>query len=300
MKTIFLLLLLFVLSTSPLLARETGEDILSFMLNTREELEEEYFSWIASRIIYETSRKYSRSVVDVLHLYQELFSYPDEIPTDQEGWLQELGFEKRNNHWYYAEEPVLAEGRLFTASEVAKAYREIYFGDSEAEVRKKLKEDLGYQGEVLMPVISIAGAPFIMNFSFYQDQLYQLLITHKETRFADDTFRFWDGINHQEILYQVIYSQYGEPSSFRELTLSSMEPPYDGRVAWSSTWGPEKTGGEKEIRTGINYVSFKGTLCITYLPLLAEKEGYPLITKEKESPPDESVDERIQDAGKDF
>lgn len=300
MKTMFLLFLFLFFLISPLSAEDAGEDILSFMINLNEELQEEYQIWLQSRIIYAASNKYRRSVEDVLQLYHEIFPGSILSSQDHTAQLKVLGFEKQGEDWYYEGEMMGTEGRLFTASEVVKAYREINFGDSQAAVREKLKSDLGYTGELLMPEISITGVPFLMSFSFYQDQLYQVLIQHKETRFTDDIYKFWDGVNFQNILYQVISSQYGEPSFSQKLTLSLMEPPYDGRVAWSSVWGPEKTGGEKKIRIGINYVSYKATLLIEYLPLAAEKEGISLIKAVEEMQEEERLGDHIQEAGEDF
>lgn len=297
-RSLLVLLLLFIL-ISPLLAGEIpeGEDIFSYMIQLREELEEEYVHWLMSRLLYETSRRYQRSVFDVLTLYDEIFVEESPHLDDRER-LERLGFEQRDGEWYFEGERIISKGRMITSSEVIKAYRDIDFGDSEALVREKLREDLGYDQEMLMPEITIAGEPFILTFNFYEDRLYQIWIQHKETRFTEDIFRFGDGVKYQDILFQVISSQYGAPSFYQEITFSCLEPPYDGRAAWSSIWGPEKTGGEKIIRIGINYVSFKGTLMIEYLPLAAKRRGITYI----QDIDDDLVetDTEIYDSSKDF
>lgn len=294
-----LLVLLFLSLLSPyLLAVEMGEDIYSYMAQLREDLEEEYLNWLKSRILYETSKRYQRSVLDVLSLYDQIFLEEESLYLDELEQLERLGFVERDGEWYFEGERVVSKRRLFSSSEVIRAYRNFDFGDSEAVVREKLKKDFGYTQERLMPEIQIAGDPFILTFSFYEDRLYQIWIQHKETRFTEDIFRFADGVKYMDVLFQVISSQYGEPSFYQELTLPSLEPPYDGRAAWSSIWGPAKTGGEKVIRIGINYVSFKGTLMIEYLPIAAKKQGFDYL-QEVDSELEE-IDTKIYDSSKDF
>lgn len=296
MIKVLLLVILFLFLSNQLVAEELGKDIYSFMIQIKDEMKEEYLIWLQSRVIYETSIKYRRSVEDVMTLYDQLFL--EETPTLTEGErIKRLGFEKHGQDWYFEGERLLRGEHLFAPSDVVKAYREINFGDSRVMVQEKLKQDLNYRNDILMPEIQIGGEPFILTFSFYEDQLFQILIQHKETRFVEDLFKFADGLKYYNTLQQVISSQYGEPSFFQELTFSLFKPPYDARVAWGSIWGPEKTGGEKRIRIGINYVSFKATLSIDYLPLLAKEQGIVYVEEEREV---EEVDRSIKDSGKDF
>lgn len=212
-----------------------------------------------------------------------------DMNTDGDPYFRSVFF---NENFYYTVHPEERNSLINSPrykQGLAKAYREINFGDSPEIVELKITNDpeltKGYGATVAYT--NLVGQQFMLIFQYYNDKLYEVSFTDNKEYSADylDT-KVSDIVND---LAAVISNKYGAPSYQKQLSILNMS---NGYIALSHVWNEAKTAEEKEIRIGIGERDFKfyAGMYVTYLPL----------SREKENAERQSKDSSVKDTSNDF